>query len=68
MSDSNSPITHRLIRIAEACELTSLSNSRLWQLEQQGKFPKRIRLGHRTSVYRLSDVEEWLKAPISYQQ
>ncbi|ADN74679.1 phage transcriptional regulator, AlpA [Ferrimonas balearica DSM 9799] len=57
----------RFIRIKEATQLTSLSNTRHFQMEKEGIFPQRIRVGHRCSGYRLSDVLAWLADPASYR-
>lgn len=59
-------IPDRFVRIAETTQITSLSNTRLFQMEKTCTFPKRIRLGHRCSGYRLSDVLAWLADPVAY--
>lgn len=50
----------RLIREPERLLLTTISRAHAWRLEKRGLFPKRIRLGHRCVVWKLSEIMEWL--------
>ncbi|MCD8548653.1 MAG: AlpA family transcriptional regulator [Aeromonadaceae bacterium] len=52
--------SERLCREAERKRITSLSRSRAWELEQQGKFPTRRRLGSNSCAWLLSDLLLWL--------
>ncbi|RWT79142.1 hypothetical protein DN595_12325 [Enterobacter cloacae] len=36
-------------------------NSTRWRMEQEGKFPKRIKIGPSAVAYRLSEVQAWIK-------
>ena len=40
-------IVNRFVREAECKSITGLSRTRRWELEKEGKFPKRIKLGER---------------------
>jgi predicted DNA-binding transcriptional regulator AlpA len=51
----------RLVREAERKHITSISRSRAWTLERQGRFPKRITLGSRSVCWRLSELKAWVK-------
>ena len=52
--------SERLCREAERKHITSLSRSRAWELEQQGKFPARRKLGSNSCAWLLSDLLLWL--------
>ncbi len=52
--------SERLCREAERKRITSLSRSRTWELEQQGKFPTRRKLGSNSCAWLLSDLLLWL--------
>ncbi|WP_140405259.1 helix-turn-helix transcriptional regulator, partial [Klebsiella pneumoniae] len=41
--------------------MTTLSNSTRWRMEQEGKFPKRIKIGPSAVAYRLSEVQVWIR-------
>ncbi|ABI56414.1 helix-turn-helix transcriptional regulator [Alkalilimnicola ehrlichii MLHE-1] len=58
----------RLMKKREVIDVTGLSESTIWRREQEGRFPPRIRLGQRMTVWRESDVHEWLADPVGYQQ
>lgn len=53
----------RRIREKECGHITSLSRSRRWQLENEGKFPKRVALGKNSVSWLLSDVLFWVRNP-----
>ncbi|MEH6823847.1 MAG: AlpA family phage regulatory protein [Motiliproteus sp.] len=40
--------------------ITSLSRSRTWQLEREGKHPKRVILGPQSVAWRKSDLLAWI--------
>ncbi|WP_242521558.1 AlpA family transcriptional regulator [Motiliproteus sp. SC1-56] len=50
-----------LCRDKERCSITSLSRSRTWQLEREGKHPKRIALGPNSVAWRRSDLLVWVE-------
>lgn len=50
----------RLVRERECRAITGLARQRRWELEKQGKFPKRVHLGTRSVAWRLSDLEKWI--------
>lgn len=51
----------RMIREPECRAMTTLSNSTRWRMEQEGKFPKRIKIGPSAVAYRLSEVQSWIR-------
>ncbi|PHM68586.1 helix-turn-helix transcriptional regulator [Xenorhabdus kozodoii] len=51
----------RLIRIEECEWLTSIGQRQRVLLEKKGQFPARIKVGPQTIVYRLSEIQAWIK-------
>ena len=49
-------------KIAPERGLLPISRSSLWQRVKSGTFPKPIKLSSRTTVWRKSDVDEWIKS------
>lgn len=62
-SDFNGEIklTNRFVRETECKHITGLSRTRRWELEKEGKFPKRIKLSERAVAWRLSDLMSWME-------
>ncbi|MFC3291503.1 helix-turn-helix transcriptional regulator [Modicisalibacter luteus] len=56
----------RGIRERECYELTGISRSYRWRLEQEGRFPRRRRTGLRCHYWLLSELMEWLKDPEAF--
>ncbi|MDP2568344.1 helix-turn-helix transcriptional regulator [Photobacterium damselae subsp. piscicida] len=53
-------VTERLCREPERQQITTLSRSRTWELENQGLFPQRRKLGN-TNAWLLSDLLCWIR-------
>ena len=53
----------RILRLREICEITGLGRSTVYKMVADGGFPKPVRLGPRSSGWRLIDIDEWLAAP-----
>ena len=51
----------RYIRLKELAPMLSLAKSTIYRLIKENKFPKPIKLTERTSVWRLSVINEWVK-------
>ena len=51
----------KILRLPEVLSTVGLSRSSLYALIAKGDFPRQIRLSPRTSGWRLSDVEDWIK-------
>ncbi|MBD2786599.1 AlpA family phage regulatory protein [Xenorhabdus sp. DI] len=51
----------RLIRDEECEWLTSIKWKQRVLLEKKGQFPARIKVGPQTKVYRLSEIQNWIK-------
>jgi prophage regulatory protein len=52
----------RILRLPEVCQVTGLSRSHVYSLEQQGQLPPRRRISARCSGWLLSEVMEWLRS------
>ena len=59
------PLDARLLRLCEVLEIIPISKSSWWAGVKAGKYPKPIKLGPRTTCWRLSDVLELVEAGIS---
>lgn len=52
----------RIIRERECKELTGLSRTRRYELEQLGKFPRRVKLSSSAVGWKLSDIYRWIES------
>lgn len=52
----------KILRKKEVREITGLSDTTLWRLEKEGKFPVRLRLGGGAVGYLEDEVEGWISA------
>ena len=55
----------RLLRIDEVLALTNIGKSSWWAGVKSGKFPKPIKLGKRTTRWRLNDILELTRRGVS---
>ena len=53
---------HRIFRMDEVCKLTGLAKATIYKNENEGSFPRPIRLGARSVGWRLSDILAWQHA------
>lgn len=58
--DSHSSDRNRIIRAKEIQELTGLSRTTLWRLENKGKFPRRVSLGANSVGWQYQEVINWI--------
>ena len=58
----------RLCRKAEVIQRVGLSESSIWRLEQEGRFPGRIRVTQRCTVWLASDIRDWIADPANYKR
>jgi len=47
-------------RLPEVVRLTGYSRSSIYNLEREGKFPPRLKLGERAVGWRRSDLQAWI--------
>lgn len=53
------PPTDVFVSSAAVQMITSLSGSRIWELEQEGFFPRRIKIGPARVAWSLRELVEW---------
>lgn len=52
----------KIIRVGKVQELTSLSRTTIYRLEQANKFPSRIQLGEQAVGWIESEIESWIES------
>jgi predicted DNA-binding transcriptional regulator AlpA len=62
LQQHNTLIPNRIVREAERKRLTTISRTQAWVLEQNGLFPKRVKLSTNSVGWRLSDLLEWIES------
>jgi prophage regulatory protein len=55
----------RILRLREVCALTGLGRSFIYQLQADGRFPQRIKLGARAVGWVADEVQKWLSDRIA---
>jgi prophage regulatory protein len=50
----------RILRLREVCALTGLRRSFIYQLQADGRFPQRIKLGARAVGWLEDEVQQWV--------
>lgn len=61
ISSSDSVSTpDRIIRANEVQEMTGLSRTTLWRMENKDEFPRRVSLGGNTVGWKLREVQDWI--------
>ena len=56
------------LRLPAVLKRTSLSRSTLYRKIEQGTFPRQIKISERCVSWRQSDITDWLKNPMFYEQ
>jgi len=54
----------RALRLRQVCQLTGLGRSMIYQMQAEGRFPRRIKLGERAVGWLESEVRDWLAGRI----
>ena len=54
----------RALRLKQVCQLTGLGRSMIYQMQAEGRFPQRIKLGERAVGWLESEVRDWLATRI----
>ena len=55
----------RILRLREVCALTGLGRSFIYQLQAEGRFPQRIKLGARAVGWVEEEVQQWVAERIA---
>ena len=62
MSDTNSIHSKRLLRINQVLALVPVGRSSWWEGCRTGRYPKPIKLGPRTTVWRAEDIAVFIES------
>ena len=62
MSDTNSIHPKRLLRINQVLALVPVGRSSWWEGCRTGRYPKPIKLGPRTTVWRAEDISTFIES------
>ena len=54
----------RALRLRQVSQLTGLGRSMIYQMQAEGRFPRRIKLGERAVGWLESEVRDWLATRI----
>jgi len=54
-----------LIRLPQVISKTGLAKSTVWWMISNGKFPKQIKISARISVWKESDIDNWIDEQIN---
>lgn len=57
----SAPVSDRYLKLPEVMHLSGYSKSGIYDLMRRGKFPKRIKLSARRSVWRDSEIQAWIR-------
>lgn len=52
----------KIIRLPALLEQTGLSPATIWRREQEGSFPKRLKLGPRSVGWREEEITAWINS------
>ena len=55
----------QIIKLSELKDIVGLSRSSIYRMSSEGKFPKPIKLGERSSGWLQSEVEQWIEERIA---
>ena len=62
MSDVQSILSKRLLRINQVLALVPIGRSSWWEGCRTGRYPKPIKLGPRTTVWRAEDIAAFIES------
>ena len=54
----------KLLRITDVMEQTGLAKSTVWLWTKQGKLPQPIKLSTRITVWKQSELNEWIQSQL----
>lgn len=57
-------ISERLVRLPEVETIVGFKKSTIWAKVKEGTFPKPIKLADRITVWKLTDLDKWVKKEI----
>jgi len=53
-----------LLRVEDVVKKTSIGKSTIWLWVKEKRFPQPIKLSERISVWKESDIDEWIESKI----
>jgi prophage regulatory protein len=53
-------ITARILRLPQVCAVTGFGRSMIYQMEAEGRFPRRVNIGLRAVGWVESEVQDWV--------
>ena len=62
MSDVQSILSKRLLRINQVLALVPIGRSSWWEGCRTGRYPKPVKLGPRTTVWRAEDIAAFIES------
>ncbi len=62
------PVTTRFLRKAEILKATGLSDTTIWRLVKNGKFPQPYKIGPNSIAWRECDYERWATDPAAWSK
>jgi prophage regulatory protein len=54
----------QVLRLPQVCRITGLCRSSIYQMEAEGRFPRRVKIGARSVGWIESEVQSWLRQKI----
>lgn len=59
------PKTERFLRIKQILEIVPIGRSTVWKMVSEGRFPRPLKLSERCTVWRETDVQQWMNDRIT---
>lgn len=54
----------QILRLPQVCKVTGLCRSSIYQMEAEGRFPRRVKIGARSVGWIESELQIWLRQRI----
>ena len=55
------------LRLPEVLELIPISRAGWWAGVKEGRYPKPVKIGPRTTAWRVADIQKFIENPESFQ-
>jgi prophage regulatory protein len=62
--EAGTSIGHRILRLPQVCSMTGLGRSMIYQMEAEGRFPRRVPIGARAVGWVEGEIQDWLRGRI----
>ena len=57
----NIKMNESFLRLSAVMKITAIARSTIWLWVKEGKFPQPIKLSPRVTVWKESDIQDWMK-------